>query len=32
MFNMSLQEGIIPLELKEVNNTPLLKKLQETSL
>ena len=32
MFNMSLQEGIVPLELKEANIIPLLKKVQETSL
>ncbi len=26
VFNMSLQEGIVPLEWKEANNIPLLKK------
>ena len=26
MFNMSLQEGIVPLEWKEANSVPLLKK------
>ena len=32
VFNMSLQEGIIPLEMKEVNIIPLFQKVQETSL
>ena len=32
VFNMSLQEGIVPLEWKEANIIPLLKKVQETSL
>ena len=32
VFNMSQQEGIVPLELKEANIIPLLKKkVQETS-
>ena len=29
-FNMSRQEGIVPLEWKEANIIPLLKKIQET--
>ena len=32
VFNMSLQEGIVPLEWKEANIIPLFKKAQETSL
>ena len=33
VFNMSLQEGIVPLEWKEANIIPLFKKkVQETSL
>ena len=33
VFNMSLQEGIVPSELNEANIIPLLKKkVQETSL
>ena len=32
VFNMSLQEGIVPLELKEANIIPLLKKVKEISL
>ena len=32
VFNMSLQEGIVPLEWKESNIIPLFKKVQETSL
>ena len=32
LFNMSLQEGIVPLAWKEANIIPLLKKVQETSL
>ena len=32
VFNMSLQEGIVPLEWKEANIIPLLKKVKETSL
>ena len=31
VFDMSLQEGIVPLEWKEANSIPLLKKVQETS-
>ena len=31
-FNMTQQEGIVPLECKEANIIPLLKKVQETSL
>ena len=31
VFNMSLQEGIVPFEWKEANIIPLLKKVQETS-
>ena len=32
VFNMSLQEGIVPVEWKEANIIPLFKKVQETSL
>ena len=32
VFNMSLQEGIVPLEWKEANIIPYSKKVQETSL
>ena len=32
VFNMLLQDGIVPLEWKEANIIPLLKKVQETSL
>ena len=32
VFNMSLQEGIVPLEWKEANIIHVLKKVQETSL
>ena len=32
VFNMSLKEGIVPLEWKEANNIPLFKKVHETSL
>ena len=32
VFNMSLQEGIVPLARKEANIIPLFKKVQETSL
>ena len=32
VFNMSLQEGIVPLEWKEANIIPLFKKVQEISL
>ena len=31
-INMSLQEGIVPLELKEANIIPLLKMVKEISL
>ena len=31
VFNMSLQEGIVPFEWKEANIIPLFKKVQETS-
>ena len=31
MFNLSLEEGIVPLEWKEANIIPLFKKVQETS-
>ena len=29
-FNMSLQEGIVTLELKDANSIPIFKKVQET--
>ena len=32
VFNMSPQEGIVPLEWKESTIVPLFKKVQETSL
>ena len=32
VFNMSLQEGIVPLEWKEATLFPYSKKVQETSL
>ena len=32
VFNMSLQEGIVPLEWKEANIIPLFKKVKETTL
>ena len=32
VFNMSLQEGIVPLEWKEANIVPLFKKGSRTSL
>ena len=32
VFNMSPQEGIVPLEWKEANITPLFNFFQETSL
>ena len=32
VFNMSLQEGIVPLEGKEANIIPYSKQVQETSL
>ena len=31
VFNMPLQEGIVPFEWKEANIIPLFKKVQETS-
>ena len=31
VFNMSLQEGIVPFEWQEANIIPLFKKVQETS-
>ena len=31
-FNMSLQEGIVPLKWKEANSIPLFKMVKETSL
>ena len=32
VFNISLQEGIVPLEWKEANIIPLFKKVQEISV
>ena len=32
VFNMSQQEGIVPLEWKEANSIPIFKKVQEISL